>query len=1259
MIVDFVSSAQPVRGLPNAVVSAAGIFVFAALTPLRLAEAQNVATELVRGKITDDSARALVATVMVTRGPDRLTLSDTTDSDGNYRLRFEPGTGDYLVYVSATGFKSARRRVQREGSETELVANFSLTSDVAQLEAVRVSARRPVPATNNITPTQLEPGSSEKWSDGVTGQLPPTVAGDLNAIAGTMSNVTITPGGASILGSGSESNLNTLNGMGLNAGSIPRAARTETRVTGATFDPTRGGFAGANVDIRLGPGSREYQRRNAFVTLDPEALQFSDPLGRSVGATPSGFRGSLGADGELIRRALSYNVAVDVARNSSDPATLTNAGGEELILAGVSPDSVARLITLASPLGVLTGNGLPSNREHQAISWLGRLDDTRDTLQTRALTSYLGFTKDGALGFGPLAAPSSAGERHERTVGAQLTLGRYVGSARRVLTETRIAASRVSTDVSPYLQQPGATVLVRSATEDANRDITSLTLGGGPYFATDDDRWTAEGANETIWNAIGRRHRFKALLWGRADGLRQEGISNALGSFSFNSIEDFAARRPASFSRTLSQPVRSGSVWNTAAALAHQFAPTAFFNILYGARVEADGFMDSPARNPQLESALGVTTGAAPGRLHISPRLGFSYTYNRDRDNGQGTNQNSVGRFYRTKVGVVRGGIGEFRDLLRPGILADASAATGLPGATSYLSCVGTAVPTADWSLFESNPASIPTRCLDGSGVLAERAPAVTLIDPDYDVPRSWRASLDWNATVRNWLIRLSGLGSYDLSQPGTVDANFSGIPRLTLAGESNRPVFVSAASIDPASGSVSATESRLSREYGRVGSRVSDLRGYGGQFTLAVSPDVFKLRLPHSIYASLGYTAQWSHRQFRGFDGAGFGDPREKEWAPNANDARHVLVLTGGFSTSKTGTVTLFARAQSGLPFTPIVQGDVNGDGRSGDRAFVPNPVVETDPVLGGGIQSLLATGTQTAKDCLRENLGQVAGRNRCRAPWTQSLNIQWRPRMPQRWAGRFIPTVYLQNVLAGVDQAIHGNGSLRGWGSQAAPDPVLLVPRGFDAGASRFRYDVNPRFGDTRQGRTIGRDPFRIVIDFSLGLSTNFDLQQLRRAVEPVRVAKGWERRSPDSLSAFYLSNTSSIHKLLISETDSLFLSKAQVAALKVTDSAYSARVRAIYAPLGVFLAQAGGVAGKAEMDSVKKVQKEYWRIFWEQPEIAAEVVTASQRTLIPMFERMLSIPKKEREQSQWQFGHAITFSDAPRPAGGSGNVEIRRSP
>src|SRR5688500_10902584 len=597
---------QRARPRPSGTLFLVFACLIAATTLTAQQPAQLGGPEVVKGKVVDDSARALIATVMVTRGPDRLTQQTASDASGNFSTRFEQGTGDYLVYVTAPGYKSARRRIQRQTNETELVANFTLAKDIAVLDAVRVSAQRPVRASNPISPTQPDPGSSEKWNDGVAGAIAPTVAGDLNAIAGTMSNITMTPGGASVLGSSSESNLNTLNGMGLPASAIPRAARTETRVTGATFDPTRGGFAGANVDVRLGPGSRSYMRRNGFITLDPQSLQFSDAIGRALAAPSGGYRASFGADGELIRRALTYNVAVDVALSASDPATLVSADADALRIAGVAPDSVARLVALAGPLGIpATAPGLPSNRQRNGVTWLGRLDDTRDTMKTRALTAYLGYTKESALGFGPLTAPSAAGERNERTLGAQLTLGNYVGPGDRILTETRVAASHVRTEAEPYRQQPGASVLVRSTGTEGS-DINSLLLGGGSFFATDDERWTAEGANETIWNARGRRHRFKALVWGRADGLEQDGIANNLGTFSFNSIDDFAAGRPASFSRILSQPARSGSVWNGAAAIAHNYIPHRFFSVLYGGRFEADGFFDSPARNPALEQALGV-----------------------------------------------------------------------------------------------------------------------------------------------------------------------------------------------------------------------------------------------------------------------------------------------------------------------------------------------------------------------------------------------------------------------------------------------------------------------------------------------------------------------------------------------------------------------------------------------------------------------------------------------------------------------------
>ncbi|MEP6495892.1 MAG: carboxypeptidase-like regulatory domain-containing protein [bacterium] len=1209
--------------------------------------AQQTSAEVIRGRVTDDSARGVsAATVMVTRGPDRLTLPATVDSAGNYRVKFDDGTGDYLVYVSATGFKSARRRVQRQGNERELVADFALARDLTLLAASKSVADRPVRASNNITPFQPETGASERWSDGVNGQISPTIAGDLNAIAGTIPGVTLTPGGPSILGSAATSNLTTLNGMGLSAGAIPRAARTETRVTGATFDATRGGFSGTNIDVRLGPGSRSYQRRNAFITFDPPALQYSDAATRALGNTTGGVRGSFGADGEIIRSALTYNVAIDLARSASDPATLIDAQSDALIRAGASPDSVARLIAVAAPLGLpLSGSGVPADRLHQGITWLGRLDDTRDTLSTRALTTYVGYTTDGALGFGPTAAPSASGARHERTLGAQVTLGNFVGAGRRVLTETRFGLSGVRTQVTPYRDIPGATVLVRSSSVDPERDVAGITLGGGSFLATDDSRWTAEAGNETIWNAGGRRHRFKATLWGRADGLRQDGSSNRLGAFTYNSVDDFAVGRPTSFSRTLSQPVRSGSVWNTAAAMSHQWAPTRFFSLLYGARVEADGFGSAPERNPALEHALGVETGVAPFRLHVSPRVGFSYTYNRDKDNGSGSSQNQVGRFYRSVTGTIRGGIGEFRDLLRPNLLADASGATGLAGGTSVLSCVGSAVPIPDWSRFASDPSSIPTKCIDGSGVLAESAPSVTLIDRGYDVPRSWRSSLDWNTNFKSWLIRVGGLASYDLSQPGTVDANFAGAPRLTLATEGNRPVFVSAASIDSRSGAVSAAESRRSDQFARVNVRTSDLRGYGGQLTFGLAPDAFKFRTRFALFTSASYTLQATRREYRGFDGAGFGDPRAIEWAPNGNDARHVLVLSGGFNAPATGTVTFFSRVQSGLPFTPTVQGDVNGDGRSGDRAFIPDAAHETDAALAQGIRGLIADGSASARHCLVDNAGLVAARNGCRGPWTQSLNIQWRPPLPQKWVARISPNVYLQNVLAGADQLLHGSNGLRGWGSPALPDPVLLVPRGFDVAANRFRYDVNARFADTRPGHTLFRDPFRLVIDFSLNLSTDYDLQQLRRAVEPVKGPAGWIRRSADSLAAFYLSNTSSIHKALLEEADSLFLTGPQVVALRRADSVYSARVRAVYVPLGQFLSQGQGGAGKAELDSVQATQKAYWKIFWQQPEIADSIVNPSQRELMPMFKSMAATPLKDREHSQWQFGRPVTFADTPR--------------
>ena len=91
----------------------------------------------------------------------------------------------------------------------------------------------------------------------------------------------------------------------------------------------------------------------------------------------------------------------------------------------------------------------------------------------------------------------------------------------------------------------------------------------------------------------------------------------------------------------------------------------------------------------------------------------------------------------------------------------------------------------------------------------------------------------------------------------------------------------------------------------------------------------------------------------------------------------------------------------------------------------------------------------------------------------------------------------------------------------------------------------------------------------------------------------------------------------------------------------------MRAVYTPLGEFIAKGQGGAGKAELDSVQTIQKEYWKIFWEQPEIADSIVTSSQKELFPMLKNMAGVPKRDREHSQWQFGNPVTFSDKAKPA------------
>ncbi|HEX7023965.1 MAG TPA: Spy/CpxP family protein refolding chaperone, partial [Gemmatimonadales bacterium] len=185
---------------------------------------------------------------------------------------------------------------------------------------------------------------------------------------------------------------------------------------------------------------------------------------------------------------------------------------------------------------------------------------------------------------------------------------------------------------------------------------------------------------------------------------------------------------------------------------------------------------------------------------------------------------------------------------------------------------------------------------------------------------------------------------------------------------------------------------------------------------------------------------------------------------------------------------ITGIGRLTAGTPYTPLVGGDINGDGSRNDRAFIYNPAGAPDTAIGNGMQRLLDRASAGARNCLEKQMGSIASRNSCRGPWQPSLDLQlnYRP----AWGGlqrRLTMSLVTSNLLAGMDQLFHGTSNLRGWGQVVRPSTTLLSVRGFDPAVNRYIYTVNERFGATSAGTNAFRVPFQVGIQlrYTLGQS------------------------------------------------------------------------------------------------------------------------------------------------------------------------------
>jgi hypothetical protein len=1142
------------------------LFIIAtALIPLvPVVSAQSQQADVIRGRVTGpDSAAVENVIVTATSIAGNVSRTAKTDRNGRFTITFPSGEGDYMLSFAGMGFASKRFEVKRSADEEILIADTRLTRVDAILDPVKVSAERQrVPRNEQAAP---DIGGTE--TPLTNSAVPATLMGDLAAMAASLPGVQSATGadgsdGYSVLGLGADQNNTTLNGMQFGGSSLPRDASVSSSVITSPYDVSRGGFSGAQMSLRTRSGSN-FKTRGMSLNLDAPQLQWSDRAAQSLGQEYSNV--SLGGvvSGPLQYDKSFYNVSYQLGRRASDLQTLFNTDSRGLAAVGVASDSVARLLSILGNAGVpVTAPGTRDNRLGDQGSVFGSLDFAPPSSSTgQALNvSFNGsWNRQNPVSAFATELPSHSGDRTSWRGGAQARQNMYFGVG--ILSETSLGISASRTEANAYLAMPGGVVRVNSSLEDGINGVQNLSFGGNQALSSTQTTNSTGFLNQLSWFSASNKHRLKLTSELRRDGSAREQAGNLLGTFSFNSLADLEASNPESYTRMLGSRRREVNQAVGALSLGDSWRRTNNLQIQYGLRVDANRFLSSPLVNSALASEFGVKNDDVPNRVYVSPRVGFSWTY------GKAAEIAGFEGAFRGPRAVVRGGVGVFRNSPSANLVGTALDNTGLAGGIQQLTCIGAAAPIPDWNAYAANTASVPDRCADGTTgtVFSSTAPNVTLFTKDYDAPKSVRSNLQWSGPIlgNRFTLQVDGTLSQNLNQLGVIDLNFNPVQRFTLAGEENRPVYVDPGSIVPATGTVSPLQARVSPNFSRVTALASDLKSQSRQLSFRLSPSTFNANLSWS----LSYVYSNVREQFRGFTSTA-GNPLSVDWGRSSFDSRHQIVYNVGYNFFDFVRANWFGQFRSGSPYTPMVAGDINGDGYANDRAFIPAP----NPAVAeaNGIGNLLEHGSPEARRCLEKQLGQIAARNSCQGPWMSnaSMSISFNPvkvRMPQRATLSF----QVSNPLGAADLLMHGSSGLRGWGQPSIPDQQLLYVRGFDPATRQYNYEVNQRFGSTSQAFGAFRIPVTLTAMMRFDIGPTRERQLLTQQLDRGRRTAG--NKAPEMMLKVMYGNGGVPNPMatILRQQDSLKLTSAQADSLAGLNRRYTIRNDAVWTPLAKYFA------------------------------------------------------------------------------------------
>jgi len=868
-------------------------------------------------------------------------------------------------------------------------------------------------------------------------------------------------------------------------------ALQEFSVATSGLSAQNGMHAGASVNAVTKSGTNRYSGA-AFGYLRQDEAAGIKLTGRDfLGRRPVDFKAqqygfSLG--GPIIKDRMHFFFALDKQTRNEPRPVFVDAGSSDAAVRanGINPDTLANLLRIARDLYSWDLDRevgqFAANTDEDAF--FGRIDWQINN--THKLTLRDNYTKTDLSQDRLFVSPTSqdllsdAGFNTDRSNSLVASLQSVFGGGLSNEFRTQVAYERKPRPSNPAVAfgVPMPEVRVNnivSALSDGTQITTGIRFGADPVLhANNIEEETYEVIDNLRW-ARGD-HTFKFGFNGLKVHAYNLFFNNGLGTFQFNSMAEFEAGTPTSFQRTLPLPgqpipVADYNVYETAvyAQDEWQISPRLFVN--YGLRYDYGWFPDKPDFNPDLTSAFPYldVRNQPNDKNNFSPRFGFTF------DPGANGEQ------------VIRGGTGIFYGRSPYVLWSNALLATGVTQLS--LNCTSTnGVPIPDFPAYAADYSNIPTSCT-GGGSAAAAVPTVMLFDKNYEQSYSWKSNLGYDRLVaENWRVGVEGVYSTVRDNYILQDDNFNPVPRFRIEG--NIPVFVDPSTINTGNGAVNIVNSRRNTNFNQVLVE----RSLGSTLTYQGIVSLNGRTRWGQLYASYTYDNSRDNgslgccttgTMFANGRVAGNVNDFNDQWGPSDWNRRHTLVVAPQFTLPWGFKGSAIFRYFTGLPYTPRYNFDINGDGSSNDRVYIPTAAEVQSQVLFAGAtaeeqsaqRSLLEQKIGQSK-CLREHRGEIATRNMCRSGPNKVLDA----RVAKQFSVIGGQSIELQadffNVLNGLNPK---------WGRRLEvqeANSALLIPSGFDTATNRYRYRVNTDFGRRAPAVNFQTAQFQM----QLGLRYNF---------------------------------------------------------------------------------------------------------------------------------------------------------------------------